>query len=60
LSFHWRWIVWVGQSTSAGEPIRRTISRPTIVLPEPGGATSSVRSRSASRSASNASSASCW
>jgi hypothetical protein len=60
LSCHCRWIVCVGHKTSAGTPIRRTISRPTIVLPDPGGATISVFDRPAARSASNASRQSSW
>ena len=55
---HWAWIAEFGASTSAGAPIRRRISKPSRVLPEPGGATRCVLRRPAARSASNASSAS--
>src|SRR6478736_3525275 len=49
-----------GTSTSARFPSRRTISIPSSVLPEPGGATMCVRRRPSRRSSSNASSASSW
>src|SRR6476660_1315718 len=49
-----------GTSTSARFPSRRTISIPSSVLPEPGGATMCVRRRPSRRSSSNAASASSW
>ena len=57
---HCSWIAELGASTSAGEPSRRRISKPSSVLPEPGGATRCVDVRPAARSRSNASSASRW
>ena len=50
----------VRASTSARSPSRRTISMPSSVLPEPGGATMCVRRRPCRRSSSNASRASTW
>jgi hypothetical protein len=57
---HWAWTAELGQSTSDRWPRRRTISMASSVLPDPGGATRWVERRPASRSRSNASSASSW
>ena len=55
---HCAWIAEFGASTSAGAASRRTISKPSSVFPDPGGATRCVLRRPAARSASNAASAS--
>src|SRR3954470_23147734 len=57
---HWICTALVGVSTSARRPIRRTISTPSSVLPDPGGAIRCVRRCPAARSRSNAASADFW